>query len=79
LRDDARKKWPLKGSKHADNIMSQIIGFRFQVSAQPLSAEAPCLIEKETLAMSFHIRFQYLATRFPDTPGPDLTLYESGR
>jgi hypothetical protein len=24
-------------------------------------------------------RFQDLATRLPDTPGPDLTLYESGR
>ena len=24
-------------------------------------------------------RFQDLAIRLPDTPGPDLTLYESGR
>jgi hypothetical protein len=27
----------------------------------------------------FHIRFQDLANRLPDTPGPDRTLYESGR
>jgi hypothetical protein len=27
FRDCAREKWLLKGSKHADNLMSQIIGF----------------------------------------------------
>jgi hypothetical protein len=30
FRDDARKKWPLKGSKHADSLMPQTIGFRCQ-------------------------------------------------
>jgi len=31
FQDDAQKKWPLRGSKGADNLMSQIIGVRFQV------------------------------------------------
>ena len=30
FQNDARKKWPLKGSKHADNLMSKYIGFRCQ-------------------------------------------------
>jgi len=30
LRDEAREKWPREGSKHADRLMSQIIGSRCQ-------------------------------------------------
>ena len=32
FRDAARKKWPLRGSKHTDCLKPQIIGFRCQVS-----------------------------------------------
>ncbi len=34
FRDCARKKWPLKGSMHADNLMSQIIGLRCSAGAE---------------------------------------------
>ena len=32
FRDYAGEKWPLRGSKHADSLISQIIGVRFRVS-----------------------------------------------
>jgi hypothetical protein len=51
----AQQKWFLRAAKHADYILSQIIGVRFQVSVQPLVLKSPSCVRKKTDQGLMHI------------------------
>ena len=59
MRDDVRKKWSMKGSKLTDRLMSQIIGFRCQVSGVRKASRKilkPCMKLHHTVELRMRFR-----------------------